>query len=662
MASRGLGTLTIDLVARTSGFVQGMDKSERASKKWRRQVEKDVKQVGVAVGRTLAAGAAAVTAAAAATVALTKQGMDAVRSQADLARSLDTTFDSITALNIAAGDVGLEGMEGSLTRLNRRLGAAERGAGAAANAVKELNLDLGALSNMPVDERIATSADAIKNSGVSMQRAARYAQDLGFEQQQAAEFFMQGGDAIRAYAGEVDALGLSLSDIDAQKVVDAQNAMGIFGDIVTSVSQRLAAEFSPILQQEASDIEDATREAGGLGPVVSDAFNTGIDAAGFFIDAIEGVRRTFKVLGSGIAVFGLSAAEVMLTLARDIVEFPTAATNELIDLLNLIPKVNIQKFGMSDLGKSIDGELRIVKGAVAEGYKDIQRILMEPLPSESLKKYVAEAREAAEESARAAVEIRENFSLGGGLSEEDLKEDLEAQKGYWDKWLEAAEKNLLNFGDLSKTVIDNFSTGFGNAIEGLVFDAENLNDALKGVAETILRGVVNSLAQMAAQWLALQAVQAIVGTQATAATVGQAAIAAGAWAPAAAAASLATVGTNAAPAAGALTSTHALSKSLSLTGMAHDGIDSVPQTGTWLLEKGERVMTSETSKKLDAKLEGSSNVVVNLYEDASKAGQVQQDQREDGSTEINIFVSDIMSNGPRAKAMQRAYGLRRQGT
>ncbi len=34
-------------------------------------------------------------------------------------------------------------------------------------------------------------------------------------------------------------------------------------------------------------------------------------------------------------------------------------------------------------------------------------------------------------------------------------------------------------------------------------------------------------------------------------------------------------------------------------GMAHDGIDSVPTTGTWILEKGERVTTAETSAKLD---------------------------------------------------------------
>jgi len=37
-------------------------------------------------------------------------------------------------------------------------------------------------------------------------------------------------------------------------------------------------------------------------------------------------------------------------------------------------------------------------------------------------------------------------------------------------------------------------------------------------------------------------------------------------------------------------------------GQAHDGIDSVPKSGSWNLEKGERVVTSETSAKLDRTL------------------------------------------------------------
>ncbi|HFT8040006.1 TPA: phage tail tape measure protein [Klebsiella aerogenes] len=46
---------------------------------------------------------------------------------------------------------------------------------------------------------------------------------------------------------------------------------------------------------------------------------------------------------------------------------------------------------------------------------------------------------------------------------------------------------------------------------------------------------------------------------------------------------------------------------ISAIGMAHDGIDSVPQTGTWILQKGERVTTAKTSAKLDATLDRVAN-------------------------------------------------------
>ena len=60
MAGKSLGTLTIDLIAKVGGFVQGMDKAERSSQKWREQVKKDAKEVSSSI---IAVGAAAATAA-----------------------------------------------------------------------------------------------------------------------------------------------------------------------------------------------------------------------------------------------------------------------------------------------------------------------------------------------------------------------------------------------------------------------------------------------------------------------------------------------------------------------------------------------------------------------------------------------------------------------
>lgn len=49
--------------------------------------------------------------------------------------------------------------------------------------------------------------------------------------------------------------------------------------------------------------------------------------------------------------------------------------------------------------------------------------------------------------------------------------------------------------------------------------------------------------------------------------------------------------------------TAGLVSNIAAVGMAHDGIDSVPTEGTWLLNKGERVLTAGTAAKMDATLD-----------------------------------------------------------
>jgi hypothetical protein len=70
---------------------------------------------------------------------------------------------------------------------------------------------------------------------------------------------------------------------------------------------------------------------------------------------------------------------------------------------------------------------------------------------------------------------------------------------------------MTSFNELASSVINNFTTGFGNAFEKMVFDGQSLKESFKGLAESMARSVVNALGQMAAQWLAYQAVQMIVG-------------------------------------------------------------------------------------------------------------------------------------------------------
>ncbi|MEQ4692670.1 tape measure protein [Providencia manganoxydans] len=88
---------------------------------------------------------------------------------------------------------------------------------------------------------------------------------------------------------------------------------------------------------------------------------------------------------------------------------------------------------------------------------------------------------------------------------------------------------------------------------------------------------------------------------------------------------------------------------IALTGMAHNGIDKVPQTGTWLLEKGERVMTQNTSARLDKMLEDlSKSMTPDQYamKNIHPANQTTNNNNEENTTKvITIQAAPITIQG-----------------
>lgn len=735
MASRGLGTLSISLVAEVAGFVQGMDKSQRAAEKWKKQVGEDLKTIQSAAKTGFAAVGAAAVSGAAALTAITVQTAAAAREIKNLSAVAGT---NTTAFQEAAYGASLFGIQQEkladiFKDTQDKIGDfIQTGGGAMAdffeNIAPRVGITADAFRDLSGRDALQLYYNTLQDANLSQSEMTFYMEAIASDSAMLQPLLKDNGKAFKELGEEAHDAGVVLDNMDLAALETAQRTVDEIGAAWRGFTNILAVEFSPVLAGIGNMFLDVDRNMDDVSEGAETMANVIVSGVGFAADSVDGLRRTVLVAGSAVAIFGLGAKDVMLTVAKAVIDFPTQAVNGLITMLNTLPGIDIGEFGQGDLSKKIEAEIQNVRTAVNIGWDDVHNILMEPMPSEGIKRFVAEARaeikklggemsaitgvdpsgaeldkrrdtiirsleserdeairiakQQKAEAIRIAKEqeaeiefLRGKGKLSAGqaneflIANEQQKADrlreineklLKDHGGYWEKWTYAARKNLLNFDELSNSVIGNFTAGFGNAVEEMVFDAQSLDDALKGIAESIMRGVVNALGQMAAQWIALQAVQAVMSAASTAQSVAEASTVAAAWAPAAAGASLATVGGNAGPAIAGITAASAVAAS-SLTGMAHDGIDSVPKTGTWLLEKGERVMTSETSKKLDQKLDGGSGVVVNLYEDASKAGQVQQGQRDDGTTEVNVFVSDIMSNGPRAKAMQRAYGLRRQG-
>lgn len=707
MAKKSLGQLTIDIVAQTGGFTQGMSKAERASKKWRKEVESNLKQTGKQLEQGLkvsaAAAAAAFGALTAATIQQTRVGLENIDSQNKLARSLNTTFDSVTALSLAFSENGIDGYEMSLARLNRRLGAAENGSGEAAKTVEALNLNLSELSGLDADERLARIADAIVESGASAQQAARYAQQLGFEQREAAQMFLQGGDAIRAYRKQVDEFGLSVSAIDAVKVEQANDAFARTGLIFDSISQQLAIQVAPILSGLSELFVQNAKDAGGVGEATAEAFNVVIEGAAEAANRIAILNRWFLRGQAAADVFALHVRNGFLEIAREIVEIPTAAVNELITTLNAFG-ANIEPLGLSDLGRDVQGLIDGTKNEIKQINSDLAEELGKPLPGDQFKRFVFEAREAAQQSAEAMAKIQEaagkNFgnesgsnASGGSSLDKDfasrrdaLIQGFESERDEIRRQFKQTQEEI---NELEKVALEDGGLTQMQAADLRVRNEEQMQSRLKEIRQNALdeeaalqrqrqalllgssEELFGSLADLTGQFVGEQtALYKTLFVAEKAFAIGRALInAPEAYSEAFnAVVGIPVVGPALAPAAGATAAAAQLAQAAAIrnVGMAHDGIDSVPQEGTWLLDKGERVLTSPQADNLDAFLArqeagGGSGTTVNVIEDSSRAGQTETQRGSNGEEEVNVFVADIMGGGPRAKAMQTAFGLKRQG-
>ena len=82
---------------------------------------------------------------------------------------------------------------------------------------------------------------------------------------------------------------------------------------------------------------------------------------------------------------------------------------------------------------------------------------------------------------------------------------------------------------------------------------------------------------------------------------------------------------------------------LSPAGMAHDGIDNIPKEGTWLLDKGERVVDSRTNSDLKNYLnEARSNTSgAKITVNNNTGAQVNARQNPDGSVDIDVIERQL---------------------
>lgn len=274
--ARTLGTLTVDLLARTGAFVTDMGRAARVSDQTAQRIARAAGRIGTALGVGLA-GAATVAAAA------IGSAIDAADELSKTASRIGVTTEALSRLNFAAqlSDVSLSDLQGSLARLTRSQVEAARGNETSARAFNTFGIAItDAEGNLRDTNAVLLDfAEVFQALPDGPEKSALALEVFGRSGQALIPLLNNGRDGLEAMGEEAKSLGLELSG-------NAGKAAEEFNDTLTraklglqGVALTVAQNILPGLTEFAGKLNDPQFRQ-GFATIIEGAANAAIAVAG----------------------------------------------------------------------------------------------------------------------------------------------------------------------------------------------------------------------------------------------------------------------------------------------------------------------------------------------------------------------------------------------
>lgn len=678
MATRSLGTLTLDLVAKIGGFEQGMDKASKASEKWRKQVRADAARIGTAV----AAGTAAAAAGLAALTVQTVRNAEEVQRLAAVSNSSAEEFQRYAA---GARAVGIE--QDKLADIFKdttdRVGDfLQTGGGPMADFFENIAPQIGVTAEqfrgLSGPQALGLFVDSLEKANVSQEEMTFFMEAIASDATMLLPLLRNNAEGFREFGRAAEDAGAILDQDTLRAANELNAAFFLLEESSTGIRNQIAAGLLPVLSDFASILADVSEEgvtATGVGDALGSALK-GIAAAA------TGAWAAFDLLGKAIAGNATVLASIpdgwdAVSSALDVVQDDlsntadeyattinrilsagegadgeTAVNDRVKDLARLLEDARQQQAQLSeerarnheDVKRQQEEEAAAVKAAAdaeralekarqdaaneaLEIQQDYQNLLRElETDEERLTRQTEErlaildAMQDITDQQRTAVAGRiagaateDAPELGGVGSFEGIDTARMELQSWYDEQLNMLQRFREERADLNATWAEEelaLEREFQEQKTQIDLEAEELRrqqqlegfqvllDAasshfsnLEGEESAYARAAI-SIGSALLDERKRNALTSIIASTQSAAMGAYDALASipyvGPFLGAAAAAGIVIAGGAAAA---------------QVTGLAHDGIDSVPEDGTWLLEKGERVTTSQTSARLDRTLD-----------------------------------------------------------
>lgn len=642
-----VATLTFDLVAQSAKLRSELKKATKHTKSWADDTRKVVNASGKAfVGLTATgvAGMAAIYTQTAQAADSLGKFSDKLGEAPERIQGLQRAFE-LTGVSVETGNMALQ-------RMTRRVAEAGQGTGEAVNALRELNLDAQNLAKLSPADQFEAISDAMKgvsNQGDRVRLAMKLFDSEGVS---LVNTMALGSDGIRSATEEVKAYGLELTRVDIAKIEAANDSWFKSKEVLDGFGNQLATELAPVVSSLANEFLNVAKESGGMGQVATEALDWVLSGVGVLADGVRGIQ----IVWHGVK---LVAAGALSTIIQMVARADTAVS----EFLDWLPGISAAP---SQALKQINEDLKASYDQIS---KDLETSLLEPIPSEKIKKYVSDAQSMATEAATKVAEAAKanistpNTEISTFGEQEQQSQKLKSFKDLLTEY-EVASKNTA--GSIENSLVsafDNTANSVSDMVATTVIEGGNMREAFGNVAKTIAVDLVSSLVKVGVQMAVNSAFSKASAAESvtTAAATGPAI--AGAYAPAAAMSTLATGGTNSVAAAAAIAGTVGLALGYAATGMAHDGIDAIPKEGTWLLDKGERVIPSAQNEEIVAAVKngtgGSKIEVTNVFQiQTGVAGTVQQEFRKLLPVIERVSVASVEQAIMNGGSLSRAIGVR----
>jgi hypothetical protein len=302
-SAQSLGTLTLDLQAKTATLESDLGKAQRITEQRMQAIQKSAQATGEAIGAALAAGIGAA-------VAAVEHSLQVFDQFSKAAQKVGIPTEQFSQLAYAAklSDVSVEDLTSTLAKLAKNQVAAASGNKEMADNFKTLGVNVknsdGSLRS--TNDVFGDLADLFQNLPDGAGKTAIAIALLGKSGANAIPLLNGGRDSLKELSDQAEAFGITVDKATGESAEHFNDNLVKLGSAAEGFGAQLAKDLLPALNQYSDALVDGAQKEGGFksaADTVADALKYVVIGVGTAVAVVKDLTTILTGAGDAIARF-----------------------------------------------------------------------------------------------------------------------------------------------------------------------------------------------------------------------------------------------------------------------------------------------------------------------------------------------------------------------